>query len=246
MAFEGRDRWTDREACKSSLAPRGSPGIVIGMSTDERILDAAMRVFEEVGLRGATTRRIAEEAGVNEVTLFRRFGSKETLLLEAMRRGGDRSLPSLPEHPVQPASELLAWCRIHVERMHRARLLIRSTLTENDAHPALCAAAHSKPKQFFAELAAYLERVRDAGLGNGTWDAQLAARMLMGALFAETVVRPVLPDEPPRSPAEITDCFVELFVRAIGADPLVPARTPAPEDVVRPAPLVRDPEGTSK
>jgi AcrR family transcriptional regulator len=197
------------------------------MSTDERILDAALRVFEEVGLRGATTRRIAEEAGVNEVTLFRRFGTKETLLLEAMRRGGDRHAP-LPEEPVEPALELRTWCRAHVERLQRKRLLIRSTLIETDAHPEVCAAAHKKPMQFFGELAAYLERVRAAGLGSGDWDAHLAARMLMGALFAETVVRPISPDETPRSHVEITDCFVELFVRAIGAHPLVPT-TDAPE-----------------
>jgi AcrR family transcriptional regulator len=196
------------------------------MSTDDRILDAAMRVFEEVGLRGATTRRIAEEAGVNEVTLFRRFGSKEQLMLEAMRRTEEGHVP-LPEHPVEPARELLTWCRDRVEALQRKRLLIRSTMNEIDAHPEVCAAAHRKPIQVFNELAAYLERVRAAGLGCGEWDAHLAARMLMGSLFAEAVFRPVIPEEVPRTPVEITDCFVELFVRAIGARPLVPSRDPS-------------------
>ena len=53
--------------------------------TKQQLLDAAVRVYAEGGFRGATTRRIAEEAGVNEVTLFRLFGSKAALIDEAIR-----------------------------------------------------------------------------------------------------------------------------------------------------------------
>src|SRR5471030_962133 len=44
------------------------------------LLNAAARVFARDGLEGATTRAISREAGVNEVTLFRNFGTKEHLL----------------------------------------------------------------------------------------------------------------------------------------------------------------------
>jgi AcrR family transcriptional regulator len=43
-------------------------------------LAGAARVFARHGLAGATTRAIAHAAGVNEVTLFRHFGTKERLL----------------------------------------------------------------------------------------------------------------------------------------------------------------------
>jgi len=49
-------------------------------STHQRLLDAAARVFARDGLTGATTRAIADEAGVNEVTLFRHFQSKDRLI----------------------------------------------------------------------------------------------------------------------------------------------------------------------
>jgi TetR/AcrR family transcriptional regulator len=52
--------------------------------TEQRILDAALRVFASEGYTGATTRRIAEEANVAEVTLFRKFKSKENLLREVL------------------------------------------------------------------------------------------------------------------------------------------------------------------
>jgi AcrR family transcriptional regulator len=54
------------------------------MSTEQRILDAALKVFASEGYTGATTRRIAEEANVAEVTLFRKFQSKENLLKEVL------------------------------------------------------------------------------------------------------------------------------------------------------------------
>src|SRR3954470_4245148 len=48
--------------------------------TRQRLIDAAIRVCSDRGLHAATTREIAEVAGVNEVTLFRHFGNKEKLI----------------------------------------------------------------------------------------------------------------------------------------------------------------------
>jgi AcrR family transcriptional regulator len=49
-----------------------------------RILDAALAVWRELGFREATTRRVAERAGVGEVTIFRRFGDKAGLFGKAL------------------------------------------------------------------------------------------------------------------------------------------------------------------
>jgi AcrR family transcriptional regulator len=49
------------------------------ISTRERLLAAALAVFAEKGYRAATTREIAARAGVAELTLFRRFSSKQGL-----------------------------------------------------------------------------------------------------------------------------------------------------------------------
>lgn len=48
--------------------------------TGDRILAAARDLFAERGYAGTTTRCIAEAAGVNEVTLFRRFENKHGIL----------------------------------------------------------------------------------------------------------------------------------------------------------------------
>jgi AcrR family transcriptional regulator len=49
----------------------------------DRLLAAAADVFAEKGFRGATTRDIAERAGITEPMLFRHFGSKRALFEEA-------------------------------------------------------------------------------------------------------------------------------------------------------------------
>ena len=47
--------------------------------TEQKLLDAALKVFAEKGYTNATTKVIAEEAGFSENTLFRKFKNKENL-----------------------------------------------------------------------------------------------------------------------------------------------------------------------
>ncbi|MEL7396924.1 MAG: TetR family transcriptional regulator [Pseudomonadota bacterium] len=53
-------------------------------ATTERILLAAQRVFHEKGYDGATTREIADEAGINLTLINRYFGSKLGLFEKAV------------------------------------------------------------------------------------------------------------------------------------------------------------------
>lgn len=54
--------------------------------TKDRILRAFLHLAAERGIENTATRRVAEVAGVNEVTIFRVFGDKEGLLRAAMER----------------------------------------------------------------------------------------------------------------------------------------------------------------
>ena len=93
-----------------------------------KLLDAAARVYAETGFRGATTRRIAKEAGVNEITLFRHFGSKARLLHEAIVCAAVASPAALlPIRPVHPRRELMEWSRAHLKERKGRRALIRTS-----------------------------------------------------------------------------------------------------------------------
>ena len=55
-----------------------------GAATRQQLLDAAVRVFSQRGYSGATTREIAETAGVAEGSIYRHFADKSALFREAL------------------------------------------------------------------------------------------------------------------------------------------------------------------
>jgi AcrR family transcriptional regulator len=59
-------------------------------AAEEALLDAAERVLVDVGYAGITTRRLAEEAGVNHGLVHYYFGSVENLLVRTLERFTER------------------------------------------------------------------------------------------------------------------------------------------------------------
>ncbi|HEU5079986.1 MAG TPA: TetR/AcrR family transcriptional regulator [Opitutaceae bacterium] len=68
-------------------------------STRSRILAGAAQVFARDGIEGATTREIARVAGVNEVTLFRHFKTKDNLLAAVV---GENFGPAAAAYQMDP------------------------------------------------------------------------------------------------------------------------------------------------
>ena len=70
---------------------------------EETLLDAAERLLVEVGYAGITTRRLAEEAGVNHGLVHYYFGSNENLLVRALERFTERLIER--QHQLYSADE---------------------------------------------------------------------------------------------------------------------------------------------
>ena len=193
-----------------------------------RILTAAARVYAQHGRRGATTRRIAEEAGVNEVTIFRQFGSKDALLEIAMRESSRlESRVSLPQTPVDPESELTVWARTHYEGICGMRAMVRQLMSDACESPDAMACAKHGPSSAIAGLREYVVRLRRNGWISETdsvrpSDVGAAVSMLMGALFNDAMNRDMMPELFPRQPADTLRAYVRIFLRGIGTLP-VPA-----------------------
>lgn len=64
-------------------------------SVEERILKAARIIFSKNGYHRSTTIKIAKEAGVNEITIFRKFKSKENLLIAVVENNLNETLDTL-------------------------------------------------------------------------------------------------------------------------------------------------------
>jgi AcrR family transcriptional regulator len=61
-----------------------------GHETEQALLDAAERLLVESGAAGITTRRVADEAGVNHGLVHYYFGSVEQLLVRVLERFTER------------------------------------------------------------------------------------------------------------------------------------------------------------
>jgi AcrR family transcriptional regulator len=198
------------------------------MVSRQKLLDAAVRIYSEAGFRGATTRRIAEEAGVNEVTLFRLFGSKSALIAEALRQHAPASSPEvlLPEVPVDPEEELTAWCDAQLAHLRAARSLIRKAMGELEEHPEMAPCMSQGPTCSFYALRAYAIALVSDRRGTSSREASAAAAMLMGALFADAMGREMFAEVYPQPPSSAGAMYARIFLRALGCD----AATPRPRD----------------
>lgn len=187
------------------------------MDTRTTILNAAVQVFSQHGFRGSTTRRIADAAAVNEVTIFRYFGSKDALLQEAIR-GSDTAVFSkpLPEDPQNPSHELTEWCTAVVNHLHSRSSVIRKCMGEMEERPELSDHASEAPMRATTELSAYFRRLRSNGFTEEEFDPTVASAMLIGALFHDAMGRDMMPDVYPKPASKAPGRYANLILRALG------------------------------
>jgi AcrR family transcriptional regulator len=186
------------------------------MDTRTELLNAAAEVFSQHGFRGSTTRRIAEAAGVNEVTLFRYFGSKEALLQEAIANTSNGSMATtLPETPVDPDKELTEWCGLMIEQLHAKRGIIRKCMSEIEERPEMITTAVSTPVRAAHDLSVYLRKLKSSGLTHTDFDVAAAGSMLLGAIFHDAMGREMMPQIYPAQ-AKAPRLYSRLLLNAIG------------------------------
>ncbi|UJB70083.1 TetR/AcrR family transcriptional regulator [Acaryochloris sp. 'Moss Beach'] len=110
-------------------------------STRQRLIQSAFQLFITQGISGTTTRQIAEAAEVNEVTLFRHFGSKHGLLLGVLEESTAfqslgqalNSHNQSSESTEQAFQEYASYCLHALEQVPD---LIRSLVGEANQYPA--------------------------------------------------------------------------------------------------------------
>ncbi|MEL6385269.1 MAG: TetR family transcriptional regulator [Cyanobacteria bacterium J06626_18] len=104
-------------------------------STRQRLTQAALELFLSQGIGATTTRQIADQAGVNEVTLFRNFGNKYGLLL-AMLQDAPTALVKPSLRPSDTSSEALReYASQCLQALEQVASFIRSVIGEADQYP---------------------------------------------------------------------------------------------------------------
>ncbi|HXQ80200.1 MAG TPA: TetR/AcrR family transcriptional regulator [Opitutaceae bacterium] len=182
------------------------------------MLSAAARIFARYGLEGATTRAISREAGVNEVTLFRHFGTKEHLIeavvgsafgpagAPAAGPGGGRGL----------RADLVSFAGRYEALLTANLPLIRTMIGEIHRH-GLCQRQALKGI-FWPMRAALVERLalaRRSGEAKAALHPALAADLFAGAIFSSVLRRAKSPGRFEYSAADYREACVDVFLNGI-------------------------------
>jgi AcrR family transcriptional regulator len=184
------------------------------------LLKAAALVFARDGLEGATTRAISREAGVNEVTLFRLFGTKEHLIEAVV--GSEFGKPSSSPNGRAAAtsrslrSDLEAFAGRYEALLVDNLPLIRTMIGEIHRH-AVC--QHQALKGIFWPMReALVERIRLAGRSGEAKpgvNPAVAADLFAGAILASVLRRATLRRSCEYEDSEYRRAWVDVFLNGI-------------------------------
>ena len=161
--------------------------------THQQLLEAARAEFGERGIEAATTRAIAKRAGVNEVTLFRHFESKQKLLA-AVIQDTSADFEDLCSCRSEFSGDLLEdlsyIAEVYTASFERCEGMARQMIAAGQGRPNLAKELIGDViDPFHASIARYLEEAKEAGKLREDTNCQAIAEILTGALMAGVLRR---------------------------------------------------------
>lgn len=200
--------------------------------TRARILKAATDVFAASGIAGATTREIARVAGVNEVTLFRHFQSKEQLLTAVVQQVTAlqaEALANQDEWTGDLQIDLLHYAWIYNNTLEEHEALVRMFIGEAKRHPkAAIQVLRETVQPLRDKLIAYLGNGIEQGNIRPDIEPPIAVDMFTGMLLSGMLRSNTISLPRGYSRDRYIESCVELFVRSITTSSLntTPASIP--------------------
>lgn len=163
--------------------------------TAEKILEAAAELFAERGYAATSTRAIAERAGVNEVTLFRRFENKAGILAAIGERfaaqAASRAVANLPD-PEDAHATLLAIARREIaDSMESGGVALRLAFDATSV-PEVGAMVGEGPRGNLDALAQYIADRQQAGQIRNDIEATLIAEALSSLTSSYVMYRMIM------------------------------------------------------
>jgi AcrR family transcriptional regulator len=186
---------------------------------DQKILDAAIHEFYRYGYDGATTRKIAERAGVNEVTLFRRFRSKDYILRTSITKLRDKSLQVIDSVFLSEQDGDLRTClrnlgRSIMQLMKDEEELTFLLISEGRRNPTVARCLSPIPRAVFKRLAMYFERQIKLGKMRNV-DPKIAAMIYISYPFFNSLLTGMLANIPEAYDEKAFNGFVDIFTNGI-------------------------------
>ncbi|MEE4489212.1 TetR/AcrR family transcriptional regulator [Streptomyces sp. NPDC050529] len=194
------------------------------------IVEAALRVFAQVGYAQASLDVIAAEAGVSKPTIYNHLGSKENLfrhvMTETAARANAKTLDVLTAFPTDPAelrsgledvAHKLVDCYCDEQSEAVRRLLYAEAVRFPDLFDVVRA---SGPNQFTEALAGRIARLANAGYLR-IEDPVRAANQFIALVYEEVPAMSALGTRPldPVDVSKVVTAGVDTFLRAFGPAP---------------------------
>jgi len=188
--------------------------------TKTRILDSALQLFSERGFKATTTRLIAENAGINEVTLFRYFGSKEKLFLAVIEQETKMRMGIVqiePEPSENMVDELTMDGNMITKSMLERASFFRLMVLEMDRYPEIWEHMAAVPQTAISQLSNYFNRAKENGFVRADVDSEEMAITFFSYLFRILVANALLGSDffVKNKRDDGMKQFVEIFVNGI-------------------------------
>ena len=160
--------------------------------SDQDVFDAALKVLAERGYAGATTKAIADAAGVNEATLFRKYGTKPELMIRALQAMAFRMEEGSFGYSGNLEGDLVRAFESYADMMRHHGHLFPVIMTEMARHPELREAVQA-PAGVIQQMATLLLQYRDEGLLKTEEDPLQAVASFLGPLIIIGMLRGASP-----------------------------------------------------
>ena len=187
--------------------------------TQDRILQAALRLFAARGYEGTTTKDLAAAAQVAEGTLFRHFPTKKAILIAVATAGWVDILTDLLTELSEMGSykAVAQVMRRRMLRMQENRDLLRVCFLEAQLHPELRDRIQSEVIAKMADVAeAFFQTAIERGIYRPL-NPQIVARVFLGmfaiAGFSEATI--FAPDASPQALQEMAEGIADIFLNGV-------------------------------
>ena len=149
---------------------------------ERQILDAALEVLAEVGYDRLTMDAVAQRAKASKATLYRRWNSKATLVVDAL--ASQKASPPVPDSGELRTDLLTAFCGMGGLTDHDTTQTFGAVMTALSTDPEFAAEFRTRVLQPKAQLSRMLfQRAADRGEVRDDLDLDLVAPALAGIVL---------------------------------------------------------------
>ena len=206
-------RYKRAKSIKTTKDKKASPGRPRDQLVDEAVLRAALELFSEYGIEGASIGQIANRAGVARTTIYRRWSSREDLLVNAIERTRnfpEQLMEGLEKMQPDELVNLILDAGVDALTQTQFRKLAARLIGSSPSYPALMSAYQSKYMQ--PRRLAFIrifEKAQAQGLLPQNTDVEILGDMITGTMLYYLLFQP---DE--RNEAKVRVYLSRLFQQA--------------------------------